>query len=204
MVNVLFLFWRSHFSHLAVLWCSLYFWCNSDSRKSGSSHSKVCSAEICSSAATARSWKLIHAELDHWIFWDSLRACQETNSNPEMQSIKTLQGTFLITCIKQFTKNWPNSGFSVFVCPCEEFSVCSLAEQQNCPSRYDTALLIVYEVLGANERHFRWLLKNESVTALRLDPKYGIGCVCERLFWGHMVSCSAPPSFSGNKHVPVP
>lgn len=39
---------------------------------------------ICSSAATVRSWKLIHAELNHWIFWDSHRAYQETNTNPEM------------------------------------------------------------------------------------------------------------------------
>lgn len=36
-----------------------------------------------------------------------------------------------------------------------------------------SALLIVYQVLGANERHFRWLLKNESVSTLKLDPKYG-------------------------------
>lgn len=138
------------------------------------------------------------------MFWDSLRACQETNSNLKMQSNKIPQGTFLITHIKQFTKNWPNSGFSVFACPCKEFAVCSLTEQQNCPSRYDIALLIVYEVLGANERHFRWLLKNESVSALKLDPKYGIGCICERLFWGHMVSYSAPHSFSGNQQVPAP
>lgn len=197
MVNIFLLFWRSHFSHLATLWCSLDFWCNS--RKSGSSQSKVCSAGSVTQQQQqgAGSYSMLSWIID-WIFWDSLRACQETNSNPEMQSIKSPQGTFLITLIKQFTKNWPNSGFGVFVCPCEEFSVCSLTEQQNCPSRYDTALLIVYEVLGAHERHFRWLLKNESVSALKLDPEYGIGCVCERLFWGHMVSYSAPPSFSGN------
>lgn len=90
MVNIFLLFWRSHFSHLATLWCSLDFWCNS--RKSGSSQSKVCSAGSVTQQG-AGSYSMLSWIID-WIFWDSLRACQETNSNPEMQSIKSPQGTF--------------------------------------------------------------------------------------------------------------
>lgn len=52
MVNTVLFLWGSHLSHLAILWCSLYFWCNSGSRKSGIFHSKASSAESCSTAAT--------------------------------------------------------------------------------------------------------------------------------------------------------